>query len=1133
MTSENQKTKAIYRPYMLILIVVLSFVLMTVASYLFMRNIIEGHIDDEANTALTHIEIQIDASLKELTTMLYLMSDTIDNMLDSGAGTEEIATYLKRITDHVRKDEHHIPGFISAFGMFDIFGGYGYNGLGIPTPDDYVPEIRPWFIATEQAGGDIAITEPYIDIFSGHSSITIGRCLYDEDHNKKATICIDFNIDRLENFAESQNISNKSGFTLVLDRDLNIISAPNLEQLGISLHGIDITQIVADLRPGRKASEYRGEFAGRRFIVNAKEIENGLTIAVISAVDEYYAKLREIQIFLILLGLTFATSLSFILAYIIKKRQNTEKELYETTQQKNALDHLENILNGIDAMVYVTDPDTKQLLFVNESIKKHFGINDDYIGQNCYKLLYKNEKDEACSFCPCRKLDRNPGKAIIWEEHIRYQNRIYRNVDRYIDWPGGKKVHLQYAVDITDLNEAKMAVEKQLKQQALMTSISQNFLTSDDIEASLPFAIANVGEFMGIAQILLYKADEIISNLTCTCEWQNPDCHLSSRFGESLKLIGDLADILINRKDNNIICVTSDDPQIKKIMAPYRVNFQSFLTTFIFVDDRFFAALDFSRADEKKWSGNDKDLAILFSNILTGAFQRRAVSEQLITAKDKAEESNRSKSIFLANMSHEIRTPMNSILGMAEIQLQENELPPNVEEAFNIIYDSGNLLINIINDILDFSKIEAGKLELNPVNYDIPSLLHDTVQIMRLRYESKPLDFHLDVNENMPVMWFGDELRIKQILNNILSNAFKYTEAGTVKLTVFADDLREDNAKLIFRVSDTGRGMTEEELSQLFDEYTRFNEKDNRTTIGTGLGMSITKRILDLMGGEISVESEPDVGSTFTIRVPQKFFGSLVCGPGLAEMFQKNSSGLSSKSRIVQFKREDMSYGKVLIVDDVETNLYVAKGLLIPYGLTIETVTSGFEAIDLIKKGNVYDIIFMDHMMPKMDGMEATKVIRSLGYDHPIVALTANVIAGQADIFMANGFDEFISKPIDIRELNHILNTFISDKQLPKGEKGRSLPEEDTLSKAFIKDAGNAVTVLKDIYARLDSYDDDDMKMYVVTVHGLKSILNIIGEAALANFAAELEQAGRDSDIAFLLNNTPVLLGKIESILLK
>jgi signal transduction histidine kinase/FixJ family two-component response regulator len=594
-----------------------------------------------------------------------------------------------------------------------------------------------------------------------------------------------------------------------------------------------------------------------------------------------------------------------------------------------------------------------------------------------------------------------------------------------------------------------------------------------------------------------------------------------------------LTDILEDRKESNIICVSSDDPAMKKIMAPYRINFQSFLTTFILVDDQFYAALDFSRADDQQWSGNEKDLAILFSNILTGAFQRRAVSAQLITAKEKAEESNRSKSIFLANMSHEIRTPMNSILGMAEIQLQENELPPNVEEAFNIIYDSGNLLINIINDILDFSKIEAGKLELNPVSYDIPSLLHDTVQLMRLRYESKPLDFHLDINENTPVMWFGDELRIKQVFNNILSNAFKYTDAGTIALSVFADDIRKDEAVLTFRVSDTGRGMSEEELNQLFDEYARFNEKDNRTTGGTGLGMSITKRILDLMAGQITVESEPGKGSVFTVRIPQKFSGSLVCGPEVSNSFSKNSRGLSAKSRIAQFKRENMSDGKVLIVDDVETNLYVAKGLLIPYGLTIEAVTSGFAAIELIKQGNVYDIIFMDHMMPQMDGMEAAKIIRGLGYGHPIVALTANVIAGQAEIFMANGFDEFISKPIDIRELDAVLNAFIKERPLPDRKKGRPVREDDKLKQAFIRDAGKTVAVLKDIYARLDTYDEEDMKMYVTSIHGLKSVLGVVGETALADFANELEQAGRNRDTAFFLFFTPVLLGKIEGILLE
>jgi len=239
---------------------------------------------------------------------------------------------------------------------------------------------------------------------------------------------------------------------------------------------------------------------------------------------------------------------------------------------------------------------------------------------------------------------------------------------------------------------------------------------------------------------------------------------------------------------------------------------------------------------------------------------------------------------------------------------------------------------------------------------------------------------------------FGDELRIKQILNNLLSNAFKYTDSGKISLSI----TREPSDKpfminLLFRISDTGQGMSREQLDKLFDEYTRFNLEANRSTEGAGLGMNITKRLIDLMDGEILVESEQGKGSTFTVRLPQGIVDNGVFGKDVVDnLMQFRLGRMSQIKKAPQVVREYMPYGKVLIVDDVETNLYVAKGLLSPYGLSIDTAGSGFEALEKINGGAKYDVIFMDHFMPKMDGIEAAKKIRELGYTQPIVALTAN-----------------------------------------------------------------------------------------------------------------------------------------------
>jgi signal transduction histidine kinase/FixJ family two-component response regulator/HPt (histidine-containing phosphotransfer) domain-containing protein len=501
-----------------------------------------------------------------------------------------------------------------------------------------------------------------------------------------------------------------------------------------------------------------------------------------------------------------------------------------------------------------------------------------------------------------------------------------------------------------------------------------------------------------------------------------------------------------------------------------------------------------------------------------------------------AEESNKAKSDFLARVSHEIRTPMNAILGITEIQLQDEKHRPITKEAFERIYNSGDLLLGIINDILDLSKIEAGKLEITPAQYDIASLIHDIVQINMMRYETKSLEFVLDVNENLPLLLIGDELRIKQMLSNLLSNAFKYTEKGTVKLTVYAEE-----KTLVFIVSDTGQGMTPEQLQKLGTEYSRFNMEANRETEGTGLGMNITRNLVQLMNGSISVESTPGAGSTFTVRLPQEYAGSAVIGKEMANNLMKLNLDSTVKMRAFQINREYMPYGHVLVVDDVETNLCVARVLLAPYGLSVETVLSGFETIDKIKDGLTYDIIFMDHMMPRMDGIEAAKILRDLGYSKPIVALTANALAGQAAIFMENGFDDFISKPIDTRQLNMVLNKLVRDKypaevveaarkqkdRLYSGSEQREAVGPD-LAEIFVRDAKKAAQVMEPIC--LNNFSgDDDLSAFVINIHAMKSALANIGANDLSAMAARLEQAGRDQDVSLVMSELPSFIEVLRS----
>ena len=540
------------------------------------------------------------------------------------------------------------------------------------------------------------------------------------------------------------------------------------------------------------------------------------------------------------------------------------------------------------------------------------------------------------------------------------------------------------------------------------------------------------------------------------------------------------------------------------------------------------------------------DGSLAFFQTARDVSNKKQQEELLQEALENAKTASISKSSFLANMSHEIRTPMNAILGITDIIMQNEALDPNTLEALQKIYNSGDLLLSIINDILDFSKIEAGKLEIIPLEYEVASLINDIVTLNIMKIGSKRIKFQLYVDPNIPSNLLGDELRIKQILNNLLSNAFKYTDSGVVKLSVMNEiDSAAENASeinLLFTVSDTGQGMTADEIDHLFSEYTRFNLKTNRSIEGTGLGLSITYNLIKMMNGTINVESKQNSGSVFTVRLPQGSSKSPVLGVGVAENLQNFRFNMAKHIKRSQVVFEAMPYGKVLIVDDVESNLYVAKGILTPYKLSIDTATSGFEAIDKIREGNIYNIIFMDHMMPKMDGIETTKKLREEGYNYPIVALTANAVSGQSEMFLANGFDDFISKPIDIRQLNAALKKFIRDRQPPQVleeasrvnfEKENNVFDESSqvlldpqLAGIFIQDAKKAMLVI-------DKFKDGDIKAYSVAVHGMKSTLLIIGEDELSAFAAKLEKAGREKNIKLINAETPLFLEDLKKVLKK
>lgn len=548
--------------------------------------------------------------------------------------------------------------------------------------------------------------------------------------------------------------------------------------------------------------------------------------------------------------------------------------------------------------------------------------------------------------------------------------------------------------------------------------------------------------------------------------------------------------------------------------------------------------------------------------------QQRAQSLIEQNARE-AEAAAQAKEDFLANMSHEIRTPMNSITGMVELALRNDTLQEQEKRYLYNIRAAGEDLLSIIDDILDIEKIDSGHLEISEDDYEIAPLIHDVVNVIQVMLGEKPVVLLVNISPDIPICLRGDGVRIKQIMVNLLSNAARYTEKGTIRLEVESLPVDGEKSKIDLKVcvADTGSGMSEKQLEDLFTKFKQADGSNSRAKGGNGLGLAVSKRLIELMQGTLHVKSEVGKGSEFVFTVRQEVIDARPCieaEPQIAQpsAFQDEDNAVHRENRKQKERRTTFTAptARILLVDDNKVNLKVAEGLLRPYKLCIEMAGSGKEAIEMVQN-RIYDLIFMDHMMPQMDGVEAAKIIRGLDGERfrkmPIIALSANAVRGAKEMFLEAGMNDFVAKPIEMRVMDKTLRQWlpedkiVSNKDIADAEfkeemesglktnpkvnpllwqmegidavVGMKYSDQDAeLYREVLSDYMDTIEEKADIIEK--AVDAGDLETYMIEVHSLKSTSKSIGALELSELAKDLETNGRNKEWGPIIARTPALL---------
>ena len=1027
--------------------------------------------------------------------VIELTEYSVSTMIKENASEEEILAYLTRETDMILGSV--VP---NTTGLYAYINGKYYDGAGWVPDEDYVPTERPWYIRTVENSGKVTVVDPYLDMQTGGIILTLAKSTEDG----KNVVALDITMDEIQAIVDKETAQDGLIAEIVLCGDGTVVAHSDRNELGKNyFDGSDSfgTLLAKKLR-GLGEHTFDVDFNGKKLIIYAVPIQNGWYSVSVSDADSAYRPLRITM--WVGIGAMLITLL--IIAVIIVRA--AKRDLI--AERLNA-----QLISSADIYMSVCDldipnNDVTAIKNANPAIAKAVGACDHNMQEIFFgimRVLPENPtKKAAIEFANLSTIDeRMKERNVVTLEYLSYGNIWVRA--RYVvseRAEDGKVIKVLWMLE--NIDKEKQARDK-------LTAVAQKL--NNQISS-----IANI--YMSVYDFDLTKdtlSEVKAGSRQLTDIVGNDLSHAQATLNNVVRQMTDASTL-------DAMLEFIDLSTLDKRLAEEQTIAMEYLSK-----DKKWRRGRFI-VSERSSLGKPVHVLGLFEDI----DNERKEREKLIDMSQRAIAASEAKSAFLSNMSHEIRTPINAVLGMNEMVLREST-DSNIIEYSESIRTAGTTLLGLINDILDFSKIEAGKMEIIPVDYELASMLNDLVNMIRARAEAKGLMLVPDFDCNMPEYLHGDEVRIKQVITNILTNAVKYTEKGSVTLSVGYRKLEDEPDAMMLTVSvkDTGIGIKKADMAQLFTQFERIEEKRNRSIEGTGLGMSITQSLLTMMNSSLKVESVYGVGSIFSFEIKQTVRRWDPIGD-----YQK-----AYKNAISEHKKYKEKFtapdARVLVVDDTPMNLIVFKSLLKQTDVHIDTADSGDEGIVLALK-NKYDIIFLDHMMPNKDGIETLKELKAsdsdLNRDTPMICLTANAISGAREKYLQAGFDDYLTKPIDSAALENMMYERLPKEkiktvqEIPKREpkQRQTLPDfifdtpELDVSEG-IKNSGNEdiyCEVLK-TYSKMlltltdeinECYESGDTVMMCRKLGTLKSSSRTAGAEWIMRLASDLKaQAGSEEGV--------------------